>query len=120
MVLTNTLLLITLTFLVLLEVTFESIYGDKHDLNSSLRLTATILFASALGLLIGNYLGAVTYLFLRLSIFDLSYSKINKKTWFYLGSNVTDLILKTLPRSFNVAMRILALLTALLINYIII
>ena len=120
MILPNTLLLLALIFLILLEVTFESIYGDKHDLNSSLRLTATILFASALGLLIGNYLGAVTYLFLRLSIFDLSYSKINRKTWFYLGSNVTDLILKKFPISFNLVVRILALLTALLTNYIII
>jgi len=114
----NTLLLLSLILLVLLEVTFESIYEDKHDSLSALRLTVTILFAGTLGLLIGNLLSVATYLFLRLSIFDLAYSKINKKTWFYLGSNKTDLILKELPKDAVLAMRIISLFTALLINYI--
>ena len=79
-----TLLLITLILVTLLEVTFESIYGDKHDLISNIRLLATTVFTIGLGLLIGTYLSVITYFFIRLSIFDLAYSKINKKVWLYL------------------------------------
>ena len=112
-----TLLLITLILVTLLEVTFESIYGDKHDLISNIRLLATTVFTIGLGLLIGTYLSVITYFFIRLSIFDLAYSKINKKVWLYLGSNTTDLQIKKLPKEVNISMRVISLVLAIVINY---
>jgi type III secretory pathway component EscU len=113
-----TLLFINLLLLVLLEVTLEVIYGDKHDLISNLRLTGTVMIASIMGLLINSYLGVPIYFFLRVAIFDLAFSKIKMKEWFYLGSNKTDLEFKKLPVAANLFVRITSLIIAVTLTYI--
>lgn len=80
------LLIIAYLLLLYVEIFGEVIFGDKHDKNSNLRLAATLLLATAMGLLIECYYGLAIYLGLRLLLFDISFGYLFKGDMWYLGT----------------------------------
>jgi|TARA_R110000737_G_scaffold219855_1_gene235793 hypothetical protein len=80
------LLIIAYLLLLYVEIFGEVLLGDKHDVKSYIRLTITILLASAMGLLIGCWYGFIIYLGIRVLLFDISFGYLFKGDMWYLGT----------------------------------
>jgi hypothetical protein len=112
-----TLLYISLILLLATELLYEGHFGDKHGFNSALSLTTFFVIAAALGLLVGNYYSAFTYLFLRVGLFDLSFGKLFRTGYFYLGQNTTDKIQAKLPKGARAFVWSTFIIISLIINF---
>jgi hypothetical protein len=103
--------------LVLLEVSFETILGDKHDIKSYIRLTLKFLLAIAMGLLVGNPYSIVTYLLIRVAFFDVVFGKLFKDDWWYLGNTSPwDKKIKSVNPKLLIAIRVVSFVASLIIN----
>jgi hypothetical protein len=111
------LLYISLILLLATELLYEGHFGDKHGLNSALSLSAFFMIAAALGLLVGNYYAAFTYLFLRIGLFDAAFGKLFRSDYFYLGNNTTDKIQANLPHWVRLALWSSSIIISLIINF---
>lgn len=113
------LLYTSLLFLLYLEIFYEGHFGDLHDIRSSIRLTLTFLIAWFLGLIVGvRFNSLITYLFLRIGLFDPSYGKIFRTGFFYLGKkSKTDRINRRIPNTIRVSIWVLSFIISIIINF---
>ena len=105
--------------LLLIELIHETIKGDKHDLNSLLRLIAYALTASLWGLLQGELYYLVLYALARFAIFDISIALLRGHKWYYLGNTSTyDKILKKFNKWLLLSLRVVCLIMVLRYEFI--
>lgn len=93
------------------ESSIEVKYGDKHGLLSNIILSLIILLFFLVPLLFnGFYFGGVIYVGIRLALFDYMFSYKKYNQLFYLGNtSFTDKILKKIPKSILLSLRIIIL-----------
>ena len=111
------LLYISLILLLYVEILYDGHFSDPHNKKSNYLLTLIFLFSGTLGLLVGNFLSIATYFFLRVGLFDLSYGKMFRTGYFYLGGNWTDKLQEKFPKKLRITFWVFSLLLSIIINF---
>lgn len=105
--------------LLIIELIHEARYGDKHDLNSVVRLAFMFLIANLWGVLQSEIYLAAIYVLVRFAIFDISIAILRGHEWYYLGNtSAYDRFLKKFNRYLLLSLRVVAITTALIYEFI--
>ena len=114
-----TLLFISLILLLSVELLYEGKFGDKHGKRSAIALFYMFGLAAFMGILIGQWQAAFTYLLLRYALFDAACGYLFRGSIFYLGNNWTDRIQKKFPHWLRVVLWSISFIGATILNFII-
>ena len=115
----NALLFISLILLLATELLYEGKFGDKHGKASAIALFWMFGIAAIMGVLVGQWQAAFTYLLLRYALFDAAFGYLFRGSVFYLGSNWTDRIQKKFPHWIRVCLWVISFIGATILNFII-
>ena len=110
------LMYISFLFIIVTEILYEIVNGDKHDFISQVRLFTFFLFAQIFGLVGGINYGFLVYGLIRLSIFDLIFAKVFIDDWFYTGTTSKwDKVISKIPKCILTTIRIISIITSIII-----
>ena len=112
------LLFISLILLLATELLYEGHFGDKHGKASAIALFYMFGLAAFMGILIGQWQAAFTYLLLRYALFDAAFGYLFRGSIFYLGNNWTDRIQKKFPHWLRVFLWVISFIGAIIVNFI--
>lgn len=108
------LMYISFLFLIITEIAYEIVNGDKHDLQSLSRTFTIFFIAEIFGIIGGIIHGALIYGLIRVAIFDVIFSKLFMNDWFYLGSTSKwDIFISKIPLTIIVGLRLFCLILSI-------
>ena len=110
------LMYISFLFIIIAEILYEIVNGDKHDFISQVRLFTFFLVAQIFGLVGGINYGFLVYGLIRLSIFDLIFAKVFVGDWFFTGTTSKwDKLISKIPECILTTIRIISIITSIII-----